>query len=202
MQLPDRPAFQLLLGEPGHLLGHVVDAQDRPSLITDLKDRRRGVIQRLAMALLLIAQGLFAGLDKEVGDVQEPFVELLIEQGQQLDQLLPVLGVGLAQAFDNEEPDLHLSSEEAGGRPVSDEAVARVLVKVDVGVDVVRIFNMAGPAEQRIVHILGGFPDALGQQGKHWRDQGHPLLDDLGGAFAHESRQLSPQRAFLARETQ
>src|SRR5437867_2472093 len=141
MQLPDRPAFQLLLGEPGHLLGHVVDAQDRPSLITDLKDRCRGVIERLAMALLLIAQGLFACLDKEVGDVQEPFVELLIEQGQQLDQLLPVLGVGLAQTFDHEEPDLHLSSEEAGGRPVSDEAVARVLVKVDVGVDVVRIFK-------------------------------------------------------------
>src|SRR5439155_26690573 len=121
---------------------------------------------------------------------------------QQLVQLLAVLGVVLAQAFDNEEPDLHLSSEEAGGRPVSDEAVARVLVEVDVGVNVVRVFNMAGPAEQRIVHILGGFPDALGQQGKHRRDQCHPLLDNLGSALAHESRQLSPQRAFLTREPQ
>ena len=103
-------------------LAQIVDrvqdnAQRIPNLVRDpgrqLTDRRHLFrLDELAlqpfMGFLLVAQGFLVGLNKKIGDMQDALGEFLVQQAGQLGQAFAVRGIGRLQAFEQQQPDLHL----------------------------------------------------------------------------------------------
>ena len=135
-----------------------------------------------AEARFLLEQQLLASLDEEVGDVQDPDRELLLEELEQGLCSRRIVGVLALQVLGQELDETHLASQEPRRGELRDEAPPGVAAEKKIRLEIRRVREVACPAIQGDLLVrLDAGPVVLGniQPAGH---VGDPAVQQRGGA--------------------
>jgi hypothetical protein len=185
-EIGEAPADQLGARHPEHALGDRVRVDHAAFDGVGPQDARRRMVDRAPIAGFLVEQELLAPLDEEVGDVEDPDLDLLDEQRGEARVALGVVHVQAPELRVEELGEPHLGRDEAGRRELADEAVARMAAQEDVRLEVAWVGDVPRPAGRRRHLVVDDARPVRFGEGEGGADLAHPMRQDPGRALEHE----------------